>query len=67
MQVLSSTVSDALLMTKNTGVTETARFVDLFDKFFDCFNARDIKTGIKKRKPFLDPFKREDFRIDVSL
>ena len=52
-------------MSNKSHVTETAQFLDLFDKFFDCFNVRNVTSGVKKRKPYLNPFVPNDFRIKV--
>ena len=38
IQVLSELVSKALVFTGGSPVEETAKFVDLMDKFFDCLN-----------------------------
>jgi len=47
---------------------ETARFVALFDKFFDKLNVSNFIIGARKLKPFLQPYKRQhDFCLDVSL
>ena len=45
-------------------VTETAKFVEMFDKLFDCTN---FTAGKKARKPFQEPWRREDFMFKVSL
>jgi hypothetical protein len=43
---------------------ETAKFVDNFDKFFDCLNVDNFNSGHTKRKPFLEPYRAaDDFRI----
>ena len=46
---------------------ETARFVSLFDKFFDMLNVSNFTNGAKKLKPFAQPYRGpHDFRLDVS-
>ena len=36
---------------------ETARFVNMMDKFFDCLN---FTSGKLKIKPFQDPYRSRD-------
>lgn len=36
--------------------SETQRFVEFFDAFFDCLNVRNSQEYIKKRKPNLKPY-----------
>ncbi len=57
LQVLSASVANALEYHGDSDSTETAKFVCLFDRFFDCFNARSIDECIKKRKPDLGPYR----------
>ena len=38
------------------GATETVRFLQMFDRFFDCLNTRHSKEGQRKRKPDLFPY-----------
>jgi len=46
---------------------ETARFVDIFDKFFDAVNVSNFDSGKKERKPFKNPYRcAYDFRLKVS-
>ena len=46
---------------------ETAKFVLLFDKFFDALNVGDFYSGQYHRKPFQAPYYSEtDFRLAVS-
>lgn len=67
MQVLSSTVGDALLHYKEEDTTETARFVKIFDRFFDMLNTRSLKEHIFQRKPDLSPYHTpDDVRLKVS-
>lgn len=47
--------------------TETAKFVEMMDKFFDCFNVSNLLSGVKKRNPFLDPWIINDFRVEVKF
>ena len=47
---------------------ETAKFVSMFDKFFDCLNVRDFTTGKHHRKSFQDPYRSStDFRLKVHI
>lgn len=64
MQVLSETVSNALLKEGGEEAKETAIFVNIFDKFFDCLNVRNLTDGKTKRKMFQDPYRSgTDFRL----
>ena len=64
--MLSSTVAKALRLTGGEEALETAQFVDMFDKFFDCLNVTNFHAGKHKRKVFQDPFRPNDFRLTVS-
>ena len=50
MQVLSSSVADALTYLNDDATTETRLFVRHFDKFFDCLNVTNVLEGVLKRK-----------------
>ena len=56
MQVLSSSVANALQFYGNPDTTETERFVRTFDKFFDCLNVRSPNEHITKRKEHMKPY-----------
>ena len=63
---LSKTVADALLLTHNEAVTETAKFAHMFDCFFDCLNILNFREGTLSRKSFQLPYRsKDDFRIEV--
>lgn len=63
-QVLSETVSNALAKTGGSEAAETARFVELFDKFFDLLNVSNFTNGTRKRKNFQHPYRHsDDFRL----
>ncbi len=48
--------------------TETSKFSEMFDNFFDCMNTRSKIEGKKKRTPDLDPYRSvEDPRFDVKI
>ncbi len=45
---------------------ETARFTDMFDKFFDALNVCNFDSGKHERKQFKDPYRSaSDFRLKV--
>lgn len=68
LQVLSETVSKALILTGGAEATETAKFAAMFDKFFDVLNVSNFSNGWKARKPFQLPFyNAEDKRLEVNL
>lgn len=67
VQVLSESVSKALLLTGGNEVKETANFVSLFDRFFDCLNVSNFTNGTKNRKPFQHPYRHsDDHRLKVN-
>ena len=59
-------MSKALKFTGGPEVEETAKFVDMFDKFFDSLNVNNFTTAYHKRKVFQRPYRsRTDFRLEV--
>ena len=66
IQVLSNSVSKALVLTYNPDVSETARFMEMMDKLFDCLNVTNFTAGKHARKVFQDPWRPNDFRFKVS-
>ncbi len=55
------------MLTGGDEAAETAKFVALFDKFFDLLNVRNFTNGTRKRKNFQHPFRHaNDFRLAVS-
>lgn len=59
-------MSKALEDSKDEQVTETAKFVSMMDKLFDCFNVHSFDAGKLQRKSFQDPYyKVTDFRLKV--
>ena len=64
-QVMSSLVSKVMLAYSPPDTHETAKFIELVDKFFDCFNTRSLNEAEFKRKPFLAPYRScDDHRFD---
>ena len=48
-------------------MTETAKFVSLFDKFFDMLNVTNLTNGNHRRKDFQLPYNSaSDTRLNVS-
>lgn len=67
-QVLSESVSKALTLRGGEATAETARFLLMMDKFFDCTNVKNYSAGVKSRKPFQLPFRSaSDERLKVCL
>lgn len=65
--MLSESVGKALQLTDGPDVEETAKFVLMFDKFFDCLNVTNFTNAARKRKPFLEPYtSAEDVRLKVA-
>ena len=60
-------MSNALLLSGNEEVKETATFIQLMDKFFDCMNVKNFSQGSHKRKQFQMSYKSgADSRLTVS-
>lgn len=58
-------MANALRISGRADVTETAKFVSHFDKFFDMLNVTNLVTGKHKRKEFQLPFNSiDDTRLD---
>jgi len=67
VQVLSESVAKAMKLTGGDEVTETVRFVEMFDRFFDCLNVNNFTSGRHKRKVFQYPYRSAgDFRLKVD-
>lgn len=67
VQVLSESVSKALMLTGSPEVQGTATFVLMFDKFFDMMNVGNFTNGTRYRKPFKHPYRSsDDVRFSVS-
>ena len=63
-QILSETVSKVMMAYFPPETHETAVFLGLMDKFFDCCNSRPAGS-VHKRKPFLAPCTSvDDSRFD---
>ena len=61
-------MSKALQLTGGSGVQETVKFVEHFDRFFDCLNVNSYNTGRHKRKIFKQPYRSAtDFRLKVNV
>lgn len=64
---MSSSVSKALKLTGGEEAVETAQFVEIVDKLFDCLNVSSVSKGRYQKKAFIQPYrKQDDFRINVS-
>ena len=57
VQVLSQSVSTALSTYGPPESQGSAKYCELFDKFFDCMNVRNTKETTYDRKPFLAPYR----------
>lgn len=67
-QVLSESVALALHLTGGESAHETAKFIRMVDRFFDCLNVTSYDEGKRKRKIFLQPYRSEnDFRFKVYI
>ena len=67
LQVLSESVGKALTLVGGPEAQETAKFVLMFDRFFDALNVAHFYDDEHKRKPFQAPYYSEsDSRLTVS-
>eukprot|EP00731_Ephydatia_muelleri_P010470 Em0005g1056a len=63
-QVLSESVSKAVELIGGVEAAETAKFLIMFDKFFDCLNVSNCSEGHQQRKAFREPYRSaDDFRL----
>ncbi len=61
-------MSKAFKMTGGPAAQETAKFVEMMDKFFNCLNVNDYNTGRFKRKVFKQPYRSAtDFLLKVRV
>ena len=59
--------SSVALAISNPDAEETAKFLQLMDRFFDCMNVRSDMEAARRRKPDLAPYMAvNDPRFDVS-
>ena len=64
--MLSERVALALEQTKRDDVSETIKFVQFMEKFFDSLNVTNFNNGIHKKKLFQEPYtSKDDFRLKV--
>lgn len=64
---MSETVAKALRLTGGEEAKETANFIEMVDKLFDCMNVSSLSRGKLQRKPFVQPYRNsKDFRLAVS-
>ena len=65
--MLSESVSKALKLRGGHETEETARFLLMMDKFFDCVNVHNFTHGFRAAKPFQMPYwSADDQRVKVS-
>lgn len=61
-------MSKALYLTGSDAASETAFFIDMMDKFFDCLNVSSFTKGKQNRKVFQNPYKsKDDFCFKVLM
>jgi len=64
---MSETVAKAIRLTGGDEAKETAKFIEMVDRLFDCMNVSSLSRGKLLRKPFVQPYRNaKDFRIAVS-
>ncbi|KAL5515328.1 hypothetical protein EMCRGX_G000480 [Ephydatia muelleri] len=54
-EALSETVAKAIQATEGAEAEETVKFIEYFDKFFDCLNVDNYTSGRRQRKEFREP------------
>ena len=60
-------MANAMKLTGGDEVVETVKFIDKFDKFFDCVNVSSLSGGKLSRNPFKSPYRSpSDFRLKVK-
>jgi len=60
-------VSKALKVTGGTEAAETAKFIEMVNKIFDCLNVFLLSKGRLKSKPFIQLYQSSnDFRLKVN-
>lgn len=58
----------ALTLTENPEVEEKAKFLLMFDRFFDCMNVGNFIAGVRSLKNFKQPYRSSnDFRLKVQV
>ena len=64
--MLSNSVAKALILTVGSKSAQTARFVDMFDKFFDVMNVSSFSAGHRSRNQFRSPYRSgTDWKLKV--
>ncbi len=66
---MSNSVAKAMEITLGNKAQETAKFVETFDKFFDCLNVSSLSAGKLSKNSFKSPYayrSGKDFRFRVS-
>ena len=59
-------MAKAVRRTGGEAAEETARFIEMVDKMFDCLNVSSLSKGRRQIKPFIRPYERPtDFRLRV--
>lgn len=66
LQVMSQTVSKALLRFVGAKSEGTAELLSIVDQMFDCLNVRNVKSAKLEIKPFRSPYSSgSDWRLKV--
>ena len=67
-QVFSNSVAKGLVISVGPKAQETARFAEMFDKFFDCLNCSSLSAGKRSRNPFKPPYRSAtDWKLKVNF
>ena len=63
---MSETVGKALQQTGGEEASETAKFILVMDRFFDCLNVKSLSESYKHLKLYRKPYRSgNDFRLKV--
>ena len=66
MYLVCSSVAKARVDTQSR-CHQTARFIEMMDKLFDCLNVTSFTARKHARKEFQDPWRPNDFRFKVGM
>ena len=58
--VLNETTTKILRTFGITEASQTTKYCQMLDQFFDCLNVRSLEKHQKKTKPFLKPYVNEN-------
>jgi len=67
VQALSNTVMKGIRKLLGEEAENTIKFIDMFDKFFDCVNVCNFVSCQHSKNPFKSPYQsKSDFQLQVN-